>query len=190
MSVLIQSIKDTLSERSQVIAMINEDQYSQTLTIFSGSSIGMHARHVVEFYQCLLLQYDHQSIDYEQRKRDLLLQSQPEYFNIAVQKIISAIENLRTNQLNTPLSILTSSEKGELISNSLARELHYNLEHTIHHSALIKIGVLILNPALNNQHRKGNFSGSLYSEMGGSLCSEMGGSLCSEICIHVWRVNY
>ena len=146
MSVLIQSIKDTLSELSRVIAIINEEQYSQTLPIFSGSSIGMHARHVIEFYQCLLVQYDNQAIDYDQRKRDLLLQSQPEYFNSMVQKIIKAIDNLDKGKLNTPLSISSDSETGELINSSLARELQYNLEHTIHHSALIKIGVLSLKP--------------------------------------------
>lgn len=146
MSVLIQSIKNTLSELSGVIAIINEDQYSQTLPIFSGSSIGMHARHVVEFYQCLLLQYDKQAIDYDQRKRDLLLQSQPEYFNSMIQKIIKTVEDLDKQKLNTPLSISADSETGELMNSSLARELQYNLEHTIHHSALIKIGVLSLKP--------------------------------------------
>ena len=146
MNTLIQTTKQTLSEFGKVIALLNDEQFSRSLTLFSGSSVGMHARHVLEFYQCLLQQCPKQSVNYDQRKRDLLLQTQTDYFNFMVEQTLETIANLDIHQLNTPLNILSDLEGEMPINSSFARELQYNLEHTIHHSALIKIGVLTLIP--------------------------------------------
>jgi uncharacterized damage-inducible protein DinB len=146
MNTLIQTTKQTLSEFGEMIALLNDEQFSRPLLIFSGSSVGMHARHVLEFYQCLLMRCDTQTINYDHRQRDLLLQTQTSYFNITIEKIIEYIDNLDNYALNTPLSILSDLEGEGAIKSSFARELQYNLEHTIHHSALIKIGILTLVP--------------------------------------------
>ncbi len=149
MNNLILSIRQTLNELNSVVALMDDKQFSKPLTIFSGSSIGMHARHIIEFYQCLLSQYENSPIvNYDKRQRDLLLESNLEYFTFTVNILIETLEELDKNRLNYPLSITSDSEHGNaaLISSSLARELHYNLEHTIHHAAFIKIGVLSLMP--------------------------------------------
>lgn len=145
MNNLIANIKQTLAELSDVVQLMNDAQFSHSLTIFSGSSVGMHARHIVEFYQCLLTQsVDNQSVNYDKRKRDLTLQTDTEYFKRIVHNVIEALENLDNDRLNHPLSITSEDapEDATPINSSLARELQYNLEHTIHHAAFIKIGIL------------------------------------------------
>jgi hypothetical protein len=149
MNNLISSIKDTLIELNSVLTLMDDNQFSRTLTIFSGSSVGMHARHIIEFYQCLLFQYEkEQIINYDKRERDLLLQSNLKYFTYTVNLMIEKLEELDKNSLDCPLSITNDCEHGnaDIINSNLARELHYNLEHTIHHAAFIKIGVLTLLP--------------------------------------------
>jgi hypothetical protein len=147
MSSLIQSTKQTLLELSDVMSSLSDEQFCRPLIIFSGSSVGMHARHVLEFYQCLLSQIiDNQTINYDKRQRDLLLQTDPSYYAFMVNQIIEQLELVTESRLNTPLSILSDSDGDAPINSSLGRELQYNLEHTIHHSALIKIGVLTLMP--------------------------------------------
>jgi hypothetical protein len=156
MNNLILSIKQTLNELNSVVVLMDDKQFSKPLTIFSGSSIGMHARHIIEFYQCLLFQYEkEQVINYDKRRRDLLLESNLEYFAFTVNILIETLEELDNNRLDCPLSLCSPSDdivseneqKGDFfINSSLARELHYNLEHTIHHAAFIKIGVLSLMP--------------------------------------------
>jgi hypothetical protein len=149
MNNLISSIKSTLIELNAVLLLMDDAQFSKPLTLFSGSSVGMHARHIIEFYQCLLFQSESGGIvNYDKRKRDLLLQSKLEYFTLMVNVLIEAIERLDDATLKAPLSITNDSEHGdaEIIGSNLARELHYNLEHTIHHAAFIKIGVLCLVP--------------------------------------------
>jgi flagellar biosynthesis/type III secretory pathway chaperone len=145
MNNLISNIKQTLEELNDVVQLLNDEQFSTPLTIFSGSSTGMHARHIIEFYQCLLTQsLDNQSVNYDQRKRDLLLQGNTEYFTSTVNIVIEALQKLDCTRLNNPLSITSEDAETDAtpINSSLARELQYNLEHTIHHAAFIKIGVL------------------------------------------------
>jgi hypothetical protein len=149
MNNLIPSIQQTLEELNGVLRLMSDTQFSTPLRIFSDSSVGMHARHIVEFYQCLLSQnVENQVINYDKRQRDLQLQSNLDYFTLTINNIIESLENLDKDTLNTPLSI-TSDDEGENaqpINTSLGRELQYNLEHTIHHAAFIKIGVLSLLP--------------------------------------------
>lgn len=149
MNNLIPSIQQTLGELQSVLLLMDDKQFSTPLRIFSESSIGMHARHILEFYQCLLRQYHKkQVINYDKRKRDIMLQSNLEYFTLTVNNIIETLGTLDKDSLNQPLSI-TSDDEVETampINSSLGRELQYNLEHTIHHAAFIKIGVLSLLP--------------------------------------------
>jgi hypothetical protein len=149
MNNLILSIRNTLIELNSVLMLLDDKQFSKPLTIFSGSSIGMHARHIIEFYQCVLFQYEkEQVINYDKRARDLLLQSNLDYFTFTVNILIKKLGELDKNRLDSPLSITNDSEHGhaDIINSNLARELHYNLEHTIHHAAFIKIGILSLMP--------------------------------------------
>ena len=73
MNPIVISAQQTLAEFNQVIGQLSNAQFSESLPIFSGSSIGMHARHVIEFYQCLLQKgVVNQGINYDKRIRDLL----------------------------------------------------------------------------------------------------------------------
>jgi hypothetical protein len=146
MNKLIQNIQQTLAELNDVICQLEDTQFSLSMPIFSGSSIGMHARHIVEFYQCLLEQsFDNQQVNYDKRARDLLLQTNLDYFSQSIETVISTLDTVSEARLKSPLSIVTDDTQ-EVMHSSLNRELHYNLEHTIHHAALIKIGILNLMP--------------------------------------------
>jgi uncharacterized damage-inducible protein DinB len=146
MNRLIKNIQYTLVELDDALSQLTEAQFCQSLPIYSGSTIGMHARHIVEFYQCLLEQYtDNQCVNYDKRSRDLLLQTNLEYFSESIESVISVLDTLSDEQLKHPLSIVTNDTE-QAMSSSLDRELHYNLEHTIHHAALIKIGILYITP--------------------------------------------
>jgi hypothetical protein len=145
---LKENICQTLLELHTVIGQLSQEQYAQALPIFSGASIGMHARHIVEFYQTLLTQSTkNQCINYEMRQRNLSLQTDLVYFIKTVDSLIGSLDALDIHHFNTPLSIV-SEEADMPIPSSLARELQYNLEHTIHHAAIIKIGILSLNADL------------------------------------------
>ena len=149
MNPIVNSTQQTLKEFNEVMRQLSDAQFSESLPIFSGSSIGMHARHVIEFYLCLLSEnVEIQGINYDKRDRDLLLQTNRSYFNTLVDITIDNLGRLDDARLSIPLSIFSDEieENDAPMSSSIGRELQYNLEHTIHHAALIKIGVLTLNP--------------------------------------------
>ena len=149
MNPIVNSTQQTLKEFNEVMRQLSDEQFSESLPIFSGSSIGMHARHVVEFYQCLLgKNIEKQGINYDKRQRDLLLQTDKSYFNLLTDLVVEQLGQLKKEALGISLSIFSDemSTEDEPVSSSIGRELQYNLEHTIHHAALIKIGVLTLNP--------------------------------------------
>jgi hypothetical protein len=129
-----------------VISQLTNEQYSQSLTILHRASIGGHVRHIIEFFQCLLAQYPEGKVNYDLRKRDKFLENSIERAMVEIDYIRTQLRTLSLNTpLNTPLTLeaelSTSSDCNSLIPTCLIRELVYQLEHTIHHMALIKIAL-------------------------------------------------
>jgi uncharacterized damage-inducible protein DinB len=147
MNALLKNTQLTLAELNTVVQQLSEAEFSAAMPIFSGASIGMHARHIVEFYQCLLSDFSpNTTIDYESRKRDMRLQTQLLYFSNTIEYLIEEIEKLDTLKLANTLNIHDADMPNATLPSSLARELQYTLEHTVHHAAIMKIGILSVLP--------------------------------------------
>lgn len=135
---LIQSIHSTLAAFRQVIAQLDNTTYAQPCIALSQATIGEHTRHSIEMFQCLLDHYTSGVVDYDARKRDNRIQTD---VTVAQQ----CLEALAT-QLVLPNKSLLLKQSFEGITLSIAtnfhRELVYNLEHCIHHQALIKVALL------------------------------------------------
>ncbi len=142
---LIQGSIAVLNDAKFFLQRLNAADYAQPITIMSDSTIGQHTRHFIEFYQCLLQQAQTGTINYCLRKRDLNIEKNP---SVAIAVIDSILLNLDKLNLESPVILHTSKEGGECIQSTLGRELHYNVEHCIHHLALIKIGLKIIIPAM------------------------------------------
>jgi len=72
-----QSHKSALLEIKKLTLVLSDEVYSSPLDILSGSSIGQHMRHIVEFYTCLLSQQQGQIINYDLRARNQLIEEYP-----------------------------------------------------------------------------------------------------------------
>lgn len=131
-------IKDcitNLMEHQELLLKLSDKQYQHQSELLSGASIGQHLRHVIEFYDCLLNGLSQQKINYEKRARSLELENNRK---TAIKKISSIKDQLLSLELNSRLYL----EIEDLtIDTSVQRELYYNLEHSIHHQALIKVGL-------------------------------------------------
>ncbi len=147
MPLLLES-KNSLENLINIIQKINSDQYSQKIDLLANSSIGEHVRHIIELFQQLLNGYSTGIINYDDRKRDKKLQEDP---NFAIESINEII--LKLDKENIDLEILTiyNNYKSKIFSNYF-RELIYNIEHCIHHQAIIKIGLESLNIKLENEN--------------------------------------
>lgn len=138
---IVANIK-VLQQLKAVLLQLSPYQYAKPLSILSQSSIGMHARHIIEFYICLLAQVDKGVICYDKRERDIQLESKIDFTLQTVTKVLAELRNLDANK-NLQLSIntaLVGTEK-KSCTTSLERELIYTTDHSIHHLALVKIGI-------------------------------------------------
>ena len=145
-------IEATLSKLSNIqfyLKNLDETLYREPVEILSFASIGEHTRHILEFYQCLLHQCAYGTINYDLRNRNKIIQEDPEKANEALINIIQALHQAESHE---PIYLEMTYDEDKKVTNSvetsLERELVYNLEHVIHHLAIIKIGLSIIAPGM------------------------------------------
>lgn len=140
-----------LQDAMYYLPHIDHQVYSMPLDLLSGASVGQHTRHFVEFYQCLLQQIDtpDQVINYALRKRDLHIETDPDFAAHTIAECCNRLASLRDNPDCTLVcDEHVSGGHGVTVQSNLARELVYNIEHTIHHLAIIKIGLHAIAPQI------------------------------------------
>lgn len=135
---LIPSIQKTLTELSDLLSQLSNNAYNCPCPGLSNATIGEHTRHIIELFQCLKNQYQSGIINYDARKRDCSIQNDTETAQLAITSICKHLE--KPNK-NLRLQQVIDGEKINIESN-YNRELLYNLEHCIHHQALIKVAIL------------------------------------------------
>jgi hypothetical protein len=135
---LIPSIKNSLNELIHLLGQLQNGEYSNPCAELSNASIGEHTRHIIEMFQCLENQYDSGVVNYDKRERNALIQTNTDF---AIQSILEVQNNIEKENKKIDLQQIIDGEEIRIESNYF-RELLYNLEHCIHHQALIKVAIL------------------------------------------------
>lgn len=146
----INGTKIITEQIAALLGLISNDIYSKPLSTFNGSTVGQHIRHIIDFYLCLIRGTNANTIDYDHRERDPLLETNVEVAHHTVQEIARRVEQLHINQkvkVNTCFTPDLTEEEGYIFS-SVGRELMYAYDHAIHHLAMIKIGMHIHYPEI------------------------------------------
>jgi hypothetical protein len=138
---LLPSINKGLNELINLLSQLSDAEYSNPCFELSGASIGEHTRHIVEMFQCLERNYELGIVNYDKRDRNTLIQTNTDF---AIQIILDIKQNLQKENKNIELQQIIDGDEIRIQSNYF-RELLYNLEHCIHHQALIKVAVLKYN---------------------------------------------
>jgi hypothetical protein len=130
--------RDNLNDLNTLLVDLTNDQYTLEHSELSSATIGQHTRHIIELYQGLLRDYECGSVNYDNRKRDIFLETDTDFAVEAIEEIISQID-----KSNKELKVHYQFNSGSLyeIDSTYYRELLYNLEHSIHHQALIKVAI-------------------------------------------------
>ena len=131
---------ELLKQIKEVCFQLNSEDYNRPLAILSNSSIGAHNRHSIEFFQMLEKGFKEGVISYDNRLHDRSLESDPKKAIEAIDNICFFLENCHDSELtlevNYPQSMVSTS-----IPTTLKREIVYNIEHLVHHMAIVKIGI-------------------------------------------------
>lgn len=135
---LIPSIKNSLNELIDLLEQMSNTEFSKPCQLLSNSTIGEHTRHIVEMFQCLENNYYSGIVNYDKRPRNILIQTDTTF---AISQIVAIQILLEKENKKIELQQIIDNEEVRIESNYF-RELLYNLEHCIHHQALIKVAVL------------------------------------------------
>lgn len=134
------AIQDTFDQLSNSLQCLSEDEYTCKSAVLFHATIGQHVRHIIELFLCLEHGYHCGVINYEKRKRDYTIESDK---SVALQLLADI--PLKFHRENKELLLESSygehSEEWVTLPTNYFRELVYNLEHIVHHMALIRIGI-------------------------------------------------
>lgn len=145
---LVIAIKESLNELISVLHQLSDDDYSIPCTELSGASVGEHTRHIIEMFQCLQHQYKDGIINYDKRERNVVIQTNCSF-------AVTQIELVKSSLGLANKSLLLQQVVGNhciAIESNYNRELLYNLEHCIHHQALIKVALLQFRSVIVNKN--------------------------------------
>ena len=124
--------KNILSHLDQLIELVSNLKDEQYIAIPEGntSSVGQHLRHTLEIFILLVDNYELGKLDYESRARNLELE---ENRALAIHKL-----NYLKEHFNKPDKTIELHNNQVVIKTSYSRELLYQLEHIVHHNAIIR----------------------------------------------------
>ena len=127
----------TIEQFKNVLSQLSSDCYKRPCNALSNSSIGQHTRHIIELYQCLINGYESAVVSYDKRERNKRIE---EEIDFAVLQLSDIQEKLEKPDKEIYMTYELGDNEVGLKSNYF-REVMYNLEHAIHHHALIKVGI-------------------------------------------------
>jgi hypothetical protein len=139
---LIRASHLILSQLADAINQVSEEDFIRPCSALGNSTIGQHLRHTVEFFICLEDGFRNGTVNYDKRAHDKLIESDKFIALNALDRIKSFVDNQKKD-IPLTLEVGYEREKDECIelSTNYFRELTYNIEHAVHHMALMKIGI-------------------------------------------------
>lgn len=137
---LNQAVNNVFIQLSSSLDQLSGQEYIQPCNNLSNNTIGQHVRHIIELFQCLEKGYDEGLVNYEKRKRDIAIETDK---NLAASLLKEVYDQLDRPDKEMILEACYDDLAGDPIKipTNYYREVAYNLEHTIHHMALIRVGI-------------------------------------------------
>jgi len=141
--------KHILDQMCEVIEQIPEFEFSQSSKALNGTTLGQHFRHSIEFFECLSKGANNGIVNYDHRDHDRAIEISQVLAIEVIKRIKTFIGNVDLAQgLQLEVNYSPESNESIVVDSNIAREVIYNIEHVVHHMALVKIGIKELCPAI------------------------------------------
>ncbi len=131
----------TLTQLSDLVNQIEEHDYVKPSDALGKSTIGQHLRHTLEFFICFENGFETGIINYDKRSHDKLIESDKYIALSTINRITDFISTLNERALKLEVGYDLHDEDYITIDTTAMRELVYNIEHAVHHMAIMKIGI-------------------------------------------------
>ena len=134
-----EAIVNVFHQLDESLRNLSEAQYRQPVKILFDATIGQHVRHIIELYICLYNGYETGVVNYDKRKRDIRIETDKDFAIELMEMITSNLD-----KFNKDLLLEASYDNHSAavpVATNYYREIIYNLEHTVHHMALVRVGI-------------------------------------------------
>ena len=140
MEIIIKSNIRLLEDLVYHLEKLSKDEYNEPQILIMNASIGQHIRHIINFYQAFLQGIISGVINYDSRNRDKTLEFDKEIAILEIKRLILKLDSLKNKtDIDIFLEYINIDKEPRRILTSFQRELLYISEHTIHHTAIIRI---------------------------------------------------
>lgn len=133
-------IRGLLHQLQEMLEGLTDGEYNKKIGLLSNASIGQHTRHIIEFFIELFIGYENGTVNYDKRERDPRLDTSRGHACNTLQAIAASLD-YEDKALTLAVDFRSGEEPPCRVPTNFYRELVYNLEHTVHHMALLRIGV-------------------------------------------------
>jgi len=138
-----------LRQLTSAVEQITEEDFRKPTPALN-ASIGQHLRHTLEFFICLHQGFDPGIVNYDKREHNKDIENNK---FIALDQLYQVREFIQNSESDRPLKLEVGyqpdSDESVTISSNFLRELVYNIEHAVHHMALMKIGIKEVAPYIS-----------------------------------------
>lgn len=137
--------KKNLKQLMDLLNSISESDYTKKTEVLSGATVGQHIRHILEFYLLLVSGSFTGIICYDKRQRDLRIENSPSFAKETIERLLPAIDTIKEeDQIILEADYTNDGKSVNAIKSTAGRELAYCIEHSIHHQAIIKAGLIAM----------------------------------------------
>ncbi|MBX7127353.1 MAG: hypothetical protein K1X47_16785 [Cyclobacteriaceae bacterium] len=136
-----------LSQLNQVVSEVTQEDFARPSVALGGTTFGQHLRHTLEFFICLEKGLPAGVVNYDKRAHDHQLESHRSVALATIDRIRAFVAADRTDRpLKLELCYAYEGGATSTLQTNYQRELAYNIEHAVHHMALMKIALRELAP--------------------------------------------
>lgn len=144
------AVKGVLEQLAAVVGQMSQSDFKKPVSTLNNATVGQHVRHTLEFFTCLLDGHISGVVNYDKRNHDKSIEQDKSQALTSLNSIITFIEKVKENyQFKLEVDYGIDTDLSSSMDTNLNRELAYNIEHAIHHMALIKIGIQAICPQVS-----------------------------------------
>ena len=145
---MIPAITQNLNRGINLLNSISDQEYSNNSTAPYYSSIGVHMRHILDVFSCVLQGIEEGEIDLSSRQRNELAERKVSVGLDYFEQIISQLNDINSEDLDKVVKVKDDLGLGMVTANyTLAAALIQAHSHAIHHFA--SIGYIISQLGIN-----------------------------------------
>lgn len=139
---LVEACDTILGQLADLVERIEERDFVTPSESLGRSTIGQHLRHTLEFFMCLEAGVQSGTVNYDTRAHDRIIEADKFLALAAIYRIRAFVRQQPPRQsLKLEVGYKRHSEEAVRLDTNYLRELTYNIEHAVHHMAIMKIGV-------------------------------------------------